>query len=316
MEDDCQRFAFVHVPKTGGTTITELWQNSSNAASKLMQHLRHSWHGLTSLSHETAQSMRWHVGGGAQWERTFTFAVVRNPYDLMLSQFFYHVDEHCGHVKQTIHELPCQAIDFAKARGVHNHSDPRYQVAFAEFVRLLDSQRFRSVGLLSKLAARDGKPTSQRAWLSDQNGTNVIVSHVVVLGSPQYKKLATCRGLLGQVCGAHSIRSSASASAGTDSNTSAVADAGTGSAAADYLASCDELDRDRSRMFDIFSRLKERQEQQGAHSFDTHLYAKRLRMSRQSHPRSHFYTATICDIVRRNFREDFEAFGFDASQCP
>ena len=79
MEDGCQRFAFVHVPKTGGTTITELWQNSSNAASKLMQHLRHSWHGLTSLSHETAQSMRWHVGGGAQWERTFTFAVVRNP---------------------------------------------------------------------------------------------------------------------------------------------------------------------------------------------------------------------------------------------
>ena len=168
----CRPFGFVHVPKAGGTSIASLWRGAANY-SRLFATLRFQYAHLTSLSHDTALSMRRHVGA-AKWTSAFTFAIVRDPYDFMVSQFFYHVSEHCSTASQQA-EPACLATKAAGARGLRNHSDTRYVAAFGNFLQRVESARFSNIGLLSKMAIRDGKRPSQRAWLTDENDTAVLV---------------------------------------------------------------------------------------------------------------------------------------------
>jgi hypothetical protein len=85
------KFVFVHVPKCGGTTITRALIDSGiklefhgRATETQMVKYRSEW-----LHHITADCLREHLTP-AVWEEYQTFAVVRNPWDLLVSYYFYH----------------------------------------------------------------------------------------------------------------------------------------------------------------------------------------------------------------------------------
>jgi len=82
---DSKKFVFVHIPKTAGTSIehslqqysTPLKKFATSSIKKKIVRNRHS--GACALQQVL----------GEQWDKYFKFAFVRNPWDLMLSHYFY-----------------------------------------------------------------------------------------------------------------------------------------------------------------------------------------------------------------------------------
>ncbi len=65
-----QRLLQVHVPRTGGTSIRHAFQ-------------------IDDPPHLTAEELRQHVGE-ATWQSGYRFTVVRNPFDRLVSIYFYY----------------------------------------------------------------------------------------------------------------------------------------------------------------------------------------------------------------------------------
>lgn len=91
-------YAFVHVPKCGGTSIEAAL-------------------GVPWKIHKTAQEQR-RIFGRRAWERVFSFAVVRNPFARVLSDYTYRSTE----------------VPFYRAR-------PLRGIAFNDWVRLTYQER-------------------------------------------------------------------------------------------------------------------------------------------------------------------------------
>ena len=109
------RTAFVHIPKTGGSSVVQAlasagirWEFSGNGLwstladlpqpGELTRDLRRSF-GITELGtfpqqHLPAAALRTLLGGRT-WNDSFTFAFVRNPWDLMVSSYFFF-KQHAG----------------------------------------------------------------------------------------------------------------------------------------------------------------------------------------------------------------------------
>ena len=85
-----QKWSFVHIPKCGGTTIIKMADKSSR-----VRRLQQPYTGRQPPPfHALAAEMRAHIGTKA-WRAAHTFAIVRNPYDWALSQFFFSAKVHC-----------------------------------------------------------------------------------------------------------------------------------------------------------------------------------------------------------------------------
>jgi len=223
----CHPFAFAHVPKTGGTSVASLWASAAAPGmacppdqrdqcehvvepSALIQTLRYrpSDGGFDALSHYTAQDLRSRMtrdlGEGA-WEDAYTFSVVRNSYDMVLSQFLYSAENLCLGLNRMSKELmytdpACLAVRKANATGLEDTRDPRYVTAFHDWLQRMDADGFSAMGMLSRVAAEDNKPPLQASWLTDETNDKVLVKEVVVTGSREFVELTTCEGLLSRVC--------------------------------------------------------------------------------------------------------------------
>jgi hypothetical protein len=85
------RFIFIHIPKTAGTSITSILQELPARRFVRLQELLlfprrvRPWH---VRRHDTALNIRSKIGDD-QFARFFKFAVVRNPWDLMVSSYFW-----------------------------------------------------------------------------------------------------------------------------------------------------------------------------------------------------------------------------------
>ena len=80
----CKSWAFIHIPKCGGTTIATMANNTR--IRKLQQPYQNGMHPPTEpMQHVLAAYLQSRIGVPA-WRRAYTFAVVRNPYDWALSQ--------------------------------------------------------------------------------------------------------------------------------------------------------------------------------------------------------------------------------------
>jgi hypothetical protein len=80
-----RRCILVHIPKTAGVTIETLLGNS--AASWLGGAMQINGHEICP-QHVTAATLRAHLGNQV-FDSYFRFAVVRNPYDRMFSEFHW-----------------------------------------------------------------------------------------------------------------------------------------------------------------------------------------------------------------------------------
>jgi hypothetical protein len=115
------QFAFVHVPKTGGSSVfTALAPHGDHAdgywANRCLSlvgiHVNHyaPWQLRKFRTHTPAEALRRHLPAGV-FDDLFTFAFVRNPWDLMVS--YYHFlgakqkrTTHFNHRRRLVGRLP------------------------------------------------------------------------------------------------------------------------------------------------------------------------------------------------------------------
>lgn len=114
-------FAFVHVPKTGGSSIFSAlapygdhpdgyWANRGLALVGI--HVNHyaPWRLRKFRTHTPAETLRRHLPAGV-FDDLFTFAFVRNPWDLLVSYYHFLVARqermtHFNHRRRLIGRLP------------------------------------------------------------------------------------------------------------------------------------------------------------------------------------------------------------------
>lgn len=80
---DAKRFVFVHIGKTGGTSISRALAPWCSAG---------PWERRTGLKHAAARRIRrlfFPRPDGASWEDYFSFCVVRNPWERLHSNYYY-----------------------------------------------------------------------------------------------------------------------------------------------------------------------------------------------------------------------------------
>lgn len=81
------RFIFIHIPKTGGTSIAEPgYQDSKGALTGLLGE-----HDHIQAGHIRAVGLKERMG--ENWDHYFKFAFVRNPWDRMVSLYHYFLQD-------------------------------------------------------------------------------------------------------------------------------------------------------------------------------------------------------------------------------
>ncbi len=85
--DNGRNFIFIHVRKTGGTSIVNCLKNQKKF--KIGEFKNNESYGL-SLAHHTSKQIEKKYP--TEWEKYFTFAFVRNPWDRLVSRYFWSKD--------------------------------------------------------------------------------------------------------------------------------------------------------------------------------------------------------------------------------
>lgn len=191
-----QRLGFVHIPKTGGTTVI-LAMREDHCAMKSLHSLV-MWP-RSNLFHETARMQR--ERSSADWDSAYTFGIVRNPFDWAVSQFFYNMRDRCTWVRKPA----CKYADLVYRDGnttnyVYNESHREYFTTWLkehDEIASRTGQQFMEPNMISRNLSTS---TSQLAWLTDSDGRS-LVRHVVRLEDEQdYDRHATCEGLRAIMC--------------------------------------------------------------------------------------------------------------------
>eukprot|EP00928_Gymnodinium_smaydae_P031818 TRINITY_DN2322_c0_g1_i1.p1 TRINITY_DN2322_c0_g1~~TRINITY_DN2322_c0_g1_i1.p1 ORF type:complete len:335 (-),score=26.75 TRINITY_DN2322_c0_g1_i1:125-1129(-) len=277
-KEHCKKIAFVHVRKTGGTTLLSLFgQGHTHLGSKDIPARKKMPRGLPLLrylflgSHkvsETAASMRSRIGE-REWAKAYTVAFVRDPYDYLASNYFFYLwgaANKKGEKKAALSLLAQRADlhgalhhelqDYLHGPGetlLRNYTnlpieDPRHKIGLEMLVRHIAKSET-GISLHTQLER-----------LADAHG-NILVQHVMKTGSVEQKRFLSCRGILEQVCP-------------------------DGKALAARIPHCSD---------------------------ET---ASPINVSPQDHDYIKYYSPETCALVAFAFSRDFDTFGFDKSRCP
>lgn len=112
MIDHSRKAVFVHIPKTAGTSIK-----------KVLGHVS---------EHDLASSVDSNI-----WKKYFTFAVVRNPYERLVSHYIFHRDHYRGEFFKkyvpapNIHKM--SFVEYIKLIKEHNKNVTNFRSQF-EFI--------------------------------------------------------------------------------------------------------------------------------------------------------------------------------------
>eukprot|EP01062_Namystynia_karyoxenos_P067266 TRINITY_DN6116_c0_g1_i2.p1 TRINITY_DN6116_c0_g1~~TRINITY_DN6116_c0_g1_i2.p1 ORF type:complete len:302 (+),score=92.09 TRINITY_DN6116_c0_g1_i2:81-986(+) len=181
--DSCHgQVGFVHIPKCGGTGILSSLDSCCNSRllkkAKRVTRPRREWHFF--WFHSTALEQRTVVGPEV-WDRAYTFALVRNPWDRQLSRFFFRAGKVC--VGEKLKQRFCQEHRFHAGKQELGPQD------FQQWVRILHKsyplgspkERFWSVNPRLNINADSGyHGAAQWYWITDPSG-KLLVKGVIKL---------------------------------------------------------------------------------------------------------------------------------------
>jgi hypothetical protein len=153
---------FVHINKTGGSSV--------EAALKLP------------FQHRTARELR-AVIGQARWERRFSFAFIRNPWDKVVSHYFYRVK-----TNQT--GLGDGRVGFGDwVRAAYGERDPRFydqpKMFMAQFDWLIDENG----EIMVDFVGRFEQLNRDFATVCTRTGRRAQLPHLKPSGARDYRTL-------------------------------------------------------------------------------------------------------------------------------
>jgi hypothetical protein len=229
----CRRFIYVHIPKTGGTTIGSSWRtdipfNRDDARIAMIARLRRECDACGDSHEVTAEAQRRQFGYKA-WDASVRFATVRNPYDLLLSMFFYsrgkcerHEAEASGFGEDCPYLLPNESHDLHRVdTRLSTIEQRRHFASWLEHhdvvaraagwsgngtsvdVRVGTRQahsRFLWPHHIARALEPYQKPTCQRSWLTDVDGSEMLVRAVRMEDDEAFRGYSTPGGLLDLMC--------------------------------------------------------------------------------------------------------------------
>jgi len=191
----CRPAIFIHIPKAGGSSMIQ-------SAHGLLFKPPDGWH----FYHMSAAAQR-HVYA-AEFNKAFTFAVVRNPFALLVSYVFMGSWCRSGMLRAMMQigdqRFCYEFMAFASATGMHNMTGMEYHLAmrqiFTAYIRHLHEFWMSHDGRIPGLTLTDPpmlpgrtdnlrtKRMSQRAWLTDERDKTIIVQHVIRLEDEVYHR--------------------------------------------------------------------------------------------------------------------------------
>ena len=127
--DHKNKFIFVHIPKAGGTSIERLFNiDKRKNLYQGLDGIRHN--GVSfSLQHLTAKQLKKHPETKKYFNNYFKFSFVRNPYDRILSEYFWlHRINKIG-MKDTPENFKIWVKKFLKKMD-KDHKLPQYQYLY------------------------------------------------------------------------------------------------------------------------------------------------------------------------------------------
>eukprot|EP00928_Gymnodinium_smaydae_P032711 TRINITY_DN2361_c0_g2_i2.p1 TRINITY_DN2361_c0_g2~~TRINITY_DN2361_c0_g2_i2.p1 ORF type:complete len:332 (-),score=39.85 TRINITY_DN2361_c0_g2_i2:75-1070(-) len=273
----CKKIAFVHIQKTGGTSLlslfgkghTHLGNDDIPADSKMppgLPVLEHLYLGSASIKLDAVE-LRKKIGVD-EWENAYTVAFVRDPYDYFVSYYFFQLYEASKKREQPLRKkqsllagrivtehdiLHGWGVEGPGERLLGNYTslaldDPRHKIGFEIMMRFIKDNKAQS------------SLHTQLAHVSDASG-NILVKHIMKTGSAEQQRFLSCSGILKQVC--------------TD-----------GKALASRIPGC--IDK----------------------------VVSAINVSPRKADSIQFYSPEMCAMVATHFARDFDAFGFDKQRCP
>ena len=126
-------YLFVHVPKTGGTSITQLLKHDCDRAWLPLRQVCYLFdnadHTLPEATfpvvgypyHIKAKDMR-RLWGAEKYDSLFSFAFVRNPWDMVVSEYFYIQRKWDHPLKKTVRKIATlpDYVQWKLDNGYHN----------------------------------------------------------------------------------------------------------------------------------------------------------------------------------------------------
>jgi len=210
--DKCKKIIFVHIGKAGGSAIASLFYSADELADLvLMPPLFAKYNGGTSFKaaswfHVSARHQRaWH--GTDLYNDAISFAVVRNPYSLMLSWFFFWFNL-CYPTRFTsLHwfflDLTNQGLDHGtcsryQKMSSFRESDPHFvdaaRKAFVDFVDFWPQHASNGFGDVLM---------TQFDMLRGDDDEGIIVDMVVRIEGSEYQDFVSRDSILNMACGRH-----------------------------------------------------------------------------------------------------------------
>ena len=174
---ECKRIGFVHIPKTGGTSVMRIMQSDQRLSSLLLPRLASDPY-FKYHSPAIVQSSFF----GDAWGHAFTFATVRNPYLLVVSEWLFYSDY-------------CKSALLQPLPGLSQQHLRRCEIILDQFAAVANESIAAARGkLLGYVTYRYSEPSSEEAlflgqkslvgqlsWLTDVTGKTILVDQVVKL---------------------------------------------------------------------------------------------------------------------------------------
>jgi len=199
---------FVHIPKSGGTTVAGALLSCAALKNKVLLPSTHDPH---PLFHTPLLKQRDKYGAAA-WDEAYTFAIVRNPFSWTVSQFFYSMESHCPPSRGDRNRW-YPACEYKSAVLDHNGNvrafEEKHRAFFTAWLVEHDelaagTKPFLAPNLISNQAAGWTNGTSQLSWVVNQSSraAGSLVRHIVRLeDAGDFNRHATCQGLQAFLCG-------------------------------------------------------------------------------------------------------------------